>query len=133
MRYVFATAMIVLSTLILAGSVCAEPVSRENQKFPAVLSVGVKASGENRFDFDVTISSPYDTQQRYADGFRVIGDDGVVYGERKLWHDHADEQPFTRDLHGVSIKAGVHSVQVQGRDQKFAYGGKTATVILPGR
>ena len=42
------------------------------QRFPDVVAVKVEPRGENRFDFDVTVSSPYDTAQRYADGFRVV-------------------------------------------------------------
>jgi hypothetical protein len=103
------------------------------QRHPDVLGVKVQARGVDRFDFDVTVSSPYDTAQRYADAFRVSDNSGRVSGERKLLHDHADEQPFTRDLQGVAIPPGVRSVVVQARDQKNGYGGKTAVVVLPGR
>lgn len=103
------------------------------QRFPDVIDVKVKAPGGNSFDFDVTISSPYDTPQRYADAFRVSSAAGQVLGERKLLHDHADEQPFTRDLYGVVIPAGVKQVAVQARDMKYGYGGKSLTVTLPGR
>jgi hypothetical protein len=103
------------------------------QKHPDVLAVKVRATGAETFDFDVTVSSPYDTPQRYADAFRVRGDDGTVYGERKLLHDHAGEQPFTRDLYGVKIPRAVRTVVVQARDQRFGYGGKTIKVALPGR
>ncbi|HEY7655256.1 MAG TPA: hypothetical protein VH881_00200 [Burkholderiales bacterium] len=103
------------------------------QQHPDVLAVKVRATGAETFDFDVTVSSPYDTPQRYADAFRVRGDDGTVYGERKLLHDHAGEQPFTRDLYGVKIPRAVRTVVVQARDQRFGYGGKTIKVALPGR
>ena len=103
------------------------------QKFPDVVNAKVQIRGDNRFDFDVTISSPYDSPQRYADAFRVLGVDGRAYGERILWHDHAAEQPFTRDLYGVTIPAGVKTVVLQARDQKYGYGGKTLQVTLPGR
>ena len=103
------------------------------QRYPDVLAVNVQARGADRFDFDVTVSSPYDSAQRYADAFRVSDNGGRVFGERKLLHDHADEQPFTRDLHGVAIPPGVRSVLVQARDRKHGYGGKTAVVTLPGR
>jgi hypothetical protein len=103
------------------------------QKHPSVLAAKVTPRGGDRFDFDVTISSPYDTPQRYADGFRVVGAKGEVYGERKLLHDHADEQPFTRDLHGVAIPAGVRTVVVEARDQSYGYGGRKLEVALPGR
>lgn len=79
------------------------------------------------------MSSPYDTPSRYADAFRIMGADGSVFGERELLHDHAGEQPFTRELYGVKIPRGVTRVIVQARDQRFGYGGATVSVALPGR
>ena len=103
------------------------------QRFPDVVAVKVRAGAGGTFDFDATVSSPYDTPQRYADAFRVAGKDGQIYGERVLFHDHAGEQPFTRDLYGVTIPAGVRAVVVQARDRKNGYGGKSIEVVLPGR
>jgi hypothetical protein len=114
-------------------SIAAQSTDRALQKFPDVIEVKVQPSGSDIFNFDVTVSSPYDTPQRYADGFRVMGKDGQVYGVRKLVHDHEDEQPFTRDLYDVKIPRGVRVVVVQARDQKYGYGGKTIEVVLPGR
>lgn len=104
-----------------------------NQKFPDVIDVRVHARSDSRFDFDATISSPYDTPQRYADAFRVMSVEGVQFGERTLFHDHANQQPFTRDLYGVAIPAGINTVIVQARDKNHGYGGKTMHVTLPGR
>jgi hypothetical protein len=115
------------------GRVAAQAADAKQQKHPDVVSVAVRASGVDRFDFDVTVSSPYDTPQRYADAFRVSSKDGSMLGERRLLHDHADEQPFTRDLHGVRVPRGVRIVVVQARDSQFGYGGKTVDVVLPGR
>jgi hypothetical protein len=103
------------------------------QQFPNVVNVQVKQRAPDRFDFDVTLSSPYDTAERYADGFRAVSASGLVYGERRLAHDHADEQPFTRDLPNIKIPVGISSVIIQGRDKRFGYGGKSMTVALPGR
>lgn len=116
-----------------APSVGAQSVGVPTQKYPDVVAVKVHAGGPDRFDFDVSVSSTYDTPRRYADAFRVMSRDGVVFGERKLLHDHADEQPFTRDLHGVAVPAGVRAVVVQARDSMFGYGGKSVDVLLPGR
>ncbi|MDP1683074.1 MAG: hypothetical protein Q8L39_15040 [Burkholderiales bacterium] len=113
-------------------SVAAQP-SDSTQKYPNVVAVKVQSSGVDTFNFDATVSSPYDSAQRYADAFRVMGKDGQVFGERKLLHDHADEQPFTRDLYFVKIPRGVRVVVLQARDQKYGYGGKTVEVALPGR
>lgn len=104
-----------------------------DQRHPDVVDVKVLARGADRFDFDVTISSPYDSTRRYADAFRVMNADGRVYGERGLLHDHAGEQPFTRELHGVSIPPAVRQVVVQARDRAYGYGGKTVGISLPGR
>jgi len=117
----------------VAGITFAQSAGQDQQKYPDVVNVSVRARGENSFDFDATISSPYDTAERYADAFRVMGTDGKSYGERILLHDHADEQPFTRDLYNVSIPRGVQKVIVQARDKKYGYGGKTREVALPGR
>jgi hypothetical protein len=123
-----------LIRLAMAGSLaCLQPIAWSEQRFPDVVAVKVRSSGPDLFDFDVTISSPYDTPQRYADGFRVKTPGGGVLGERKLLHDHQDEQPFTRDLYSVRIRKPVSRVLVEARDQKFGYGGKVVEVALPGR
>lgn len=124
-------AVLALSLSVIA--VLSQAADAVHQKYPDVLTAKVQPSGPETFDFDVTVSSPYDTPQRYADSIRVMGQEGTVYGERKLMHDHADEQPFTRDVYGVKIPKGVRVVVVQGRDRQFGYGGKTIEVTLPGR
>jgi hypothetical protein len=124
-----------LSAALFAGPVAglARANPRQEQQFPDIVAVKVRATGADLFDFDVTVSSPYDTPARYADGFRVTTLSDQVLGERKLLHDHQDEQPFTRDLHGVRIDKSIKRVVVQGRDQRFGYGGKSFQVALPGR
>jgi len=128
---------IYLFTLLVLGACLAVLSARAAepsvQKYPDVVAAKAHARGADTFDFDVTVSSPYDTPQRYADAFRVFGKDGAVLGERILLHDHAGEQPFTRDLYGVRIPRGIPTVTVQARDQKYGYGGKTVEVALPGR
>lgn len=124
-------ALIALTLCVVSAP--ARTADVRSQKYPDVVAAKVRPSGIDTFNFDVTISSPYDTPQRYADAFRVLGNDGTVYGERKLLHDHASEQPFTRDLYGVKIPRAVRVVVIQARDQRFGYGGKTVQVSLPGR
>ena len=122
--------------LAMAAAAISQPVaaqSAKDQKHPDVVDVKVRVSGPDLFDFEVTMTSPYDTAQRYADAFRVTNGADVSFAERVLLHDHADEQPFTRDLARVRIPQGIRSVTVQGRDQKHGYGGKTMQVVLPGR
>lgn len=127
-----ALAALVVS-ILGSASAPAYAADSELQKYPDVLAAKVRGSGNESFDFDVTVSSPYDTPQRYADAFRVMSKEGRVYGERTLFHDHASEQPFTRDLYGVRIPRGVRTVIIEGRDKQFGYGGKTLESTLPGR
>jgi hypothetical protein len=100
------------------------------QPFPDVIDVQVEC-GDDGYNFAVTVSSPYDTPERYADGWRVVGRDGSVFGEHQLAHDHAAEQPFTRTQSGVHIPADVDEVVVEGHDLDNGYGGRTVTVALP--
>ncbi|MCB1769430.1 MAG: hypothetical protein KDJ31_07005 [Candidatus Competibacteraceae bacterium] len=110
-----------------------QPIPLAQQPFPGVLAATVRPSGVDTFDFEVTVSSPYDTPQRYADAFRVSSPDGTVFGERMLLHDHQHEQPFTRALYGVKISPGLRKVVIQAHDQQFGYGGTSREVTLPGR
>lgn len=103
----------------------------EEQLYPDVVDVEVTRSGDGSYRFDVTISSAYDTPERYADAWRVKGPDGTVYGVRELLHDHASEQPFTRSLDGVEIPADVTAVTVEGRDLENGWGGATVEVEIP--
>lgn len=101
------------------------------QRFPDIVGVEVSRGGSG-YTFAVTVSSPYDTPERYADAFRVRGEDGIVFGVLELTHDHATEQPFTRTLPDVAVPDGVPRVIVEGRDQLNGWGGGTQTVPLPG-
>lgn len=98
--------------------------------FPDVLAVEASRGDDGRWSFAVTISSPYDTPDQYADGWRVVGPDGTVYGEHTLAHDHASEQPFTRRQSGVEIPVDVSEVTIEGRDLLNGFGGATRTVTL---
>lgn len=104
------------------------------EQFPEI--VGAEATfdeGSDTWTFAVTVSFPYDTPERYADGWRVRGVDGTVYGVHTLTHDHAAEQPFTRRQSGVEIPSGVTEVTIEGRDQTNGFGGPTLTIELADR
>ncbi len=98
--------------------------------FPDVETAELTLTGET-YDLAVTISSAYDSPERYADGWRVLTEDGDVLGEHGLAHDHAGEQPFTRTQAGLAIPDGVTEVVVEGRDSVNGYGGTTVRVPVP--
>lgn len=98
--------------------------------FPDILAAQATPEGDGSWRFDVTVSSTYDTPQRYADAWRVVGPDGTEYGIRVLTHDHANEQPFTRSQSGIAIPTDVTTVTVEGRDLENGWGGGSLVVDL---
>ncbi len=68
------------STAPLPSSTSSVPSSTDAQRFPDVIAVEVDRAPDGTARFDVTISSPYDSPDRYADAWRVLGPDGVDYG-----------------------------------------------------
>lgn len=117
-----------------AAQAAADPQSATmDQRFPDVIAAEARRSGSDALRFDVTISSPYDSPQRYADAWRVLGADGTVYGVRELLHDHASEQPFRRSLDGVEIPDGVDQVTIEARDLVNGWGGTTVDISVPPR
>lgn len=101
-----------------------------DQEYPDVVAVELSPTGDT-WTVDATISSPYDSPDRYADAFRVLAPDGTELGVRELLHDHASEQPFTRSLTGATIPHDVTEVTVEGRDLVNGWGGETVTVPMP--
>lgn len=97
------------------------------QEYPDIVEAELEPSGDT-WSLDVTVSSPYDSPERYADGWRVLAPDETVLGEHELMHDHAGEQPFTRTQTGLEIPEDVEEIAVEGRDLENGYGGETVTI-----
>ncbi|MBA2693169.1 MAG: hypothetical protein H0U65_11860 [Rubrobacter sp.] len=110
-----------------AGEAPPEEETASGQEYPDILEAELEPSGD-AWNLDVTVSSPYDSPERYADGWRVLAPDGTVLGEHELMHDHASEQPFTRTQNGLEIPDGVEEVTVEGRDLENGYGGETVAI-----
>ena len=96
-----------------------------------VVDVKVRRAAPGVYDFDVTVKSADRGWGYYADAFEVLSPDGTMLGRRVLMHPHETEQPFTRELHGVRIPAGVERVTVRARHKPKGYDGKTLSIKLP--
>jgi hypothetical protein len=96
-----------------------------------VVAVQVRRAAQGVFDFDVTVRSRDTGWNAYADLLEVLGPDGTVLGRRVLEHPHDDEQPFTRDVYGVRIPAGLATVRVRARFKPTGFGGEEKAVTLP--
>lgn len=107
-------------------------ISSSGQMYPDIKEADLESEGGGVYSLSVTVSSPYDSPERYADGWRVLAPDGTVLGKRELMHDHASEQPFTRTQTGLEIPEGTERITIEGRDQENGYGGKTVTIPVGG-
>lgn len=96
-----------------------------------VVDVKVQREAAGTYAFSVTVKSDDKGWDKYADKWDVVTPDGTVLGTRVLLHPHDDEQPFTRDLTGVVVPAGVAAVRVRAHDKVEGYGGREMTVPLP--
>lgn len=115
----------------LMGAALSMTATRAHAGDADVIDVRVRRSGAGTYDFDVTIRSNDTGWSFYADQFEVLAPDGRVLGARELLHPHDDEQPFTRDLHGVRIPPGITEVVVRARHKPRGYNGAIMTVRLP--
>lgn len=105
-----------------------ERAEQADQRVPDVVDAELTPTGEGRYEIAVTISSPYDSPERYADGWRVLDPHGEVLAEHDLAHHHAGEQPFTRTRGPFAIPEDVDEITVEGRDLEHGYGGETVTL-----
>lgn len=103
----------------------------KDAEYPDVLGAVLESDGNGAWSLEVTLSSEYDSPQRYANGWRVLDAEGNELGEHTLGHDHADEQPVTRTQSDLEIPDGVDVVTVQGRDTENGFGGATLEMKVP--
>lgn len=98
-----------------------------------VVDVKVRRSAPGVYDFDISVRSVDKGWDYFADAFEVLAPDGKLLGQRILLHPHETEQPFTRDLHGVRIPAGIAEIVVRARHKPKGYDGRSVKVRLPDR
>lgn len=100
------------------------------EKFPEVLKVEATSINDTKWQFNVTLSSKYDSPQRYADAWRVLDSENQELGIRVLGHDHAAEQPFTRSGM-IEVSSDIKVVFVEGRDQDNGWSGQRFEYQMP--
>ena len=71
----------------------------------------------NRWTFHVTLKHDDTGWDHYADDWQIVDKKGNVLGNRKLWHPHVGEQPFTRSLSDVLIPKGTEVIYIEAHDK----------------
>ena len=120
MRQLFVGIILVLATTNLAWSGKA-----------AVLEATAESSGDRQFRFIVTVAHADQGWNHYADRWEILTPEGQLLATRTLYHPHVDEQPFTRQIDGVSIPPTVSTVIVRAHDSVHGYGGDQVEIKLP--
>lgn len=116
MKRLLATLLLVLATPTLADDATIEDAT-------------ARASGDT-WTFSVTLRHGDTGWEDYADGWRVVAEDGTELGMRVLFHPHVEEQPFTRSLGGVVIPDGTSTVYIEARTNADGWGAARFPVSL---
>jgi len=112
---------LILATIAASLPVLADDASIEN---------ATARSNGTDWTFSVTLRHADTGWENYADGWRVLSEDGTILGTRTLYHPHVDEQPFTRSLSGVTIPESASSVLIEARTNTDGWGAARLTVDL---
>lgn len=98
-----------------------------------VETVTIKADANGTYRFIVTVRHADEGWDHYADRWEIVSPTGALLATRTLYHPHVEEQPFTRELTGVSIPKDIPTVVVRAHDSVHGFSGMTQTVTLPDR
>jgi len=96
---------------------------------PIVNDVVASSNGDN-WTFSVTLSHPDSGWDHYADGWRVVDENGALLGTRILHHPHVQEQPFTRSLGNVKIPRITKYVLIETRCSQDGWSNEQYKVTL---
>lgn len=97
---------------------------------PEVVDVVPTRVDGDVWSLEVTLRSPTEEPDRYADGWRVLAPDGTVLGEQALPYQDTGGQPVTRTQPHVRIPEGTGEITVEPSDSVQGYGGEAVTVPL---
>lgn len=71
-----------------------------------IVAAEARATGAD-WTVSVTLRHGDTGRADYADGWRIVTEEGAVLATRALAHPHVSEQPFTRSLSGLDLPTGT--------------------------
>jgi len=87
-------------SLSLVGLMLVNPVDAGEV---VILGADLTHQGNSIWSLNVTLKHEDTGWDHYADNWRLVDAQGLVLGERVLFHPHVNEQPFTRSLNAIKI------------------------------
>jgi len=79
---------------------------------------------------DVTLKHADTGWKHYADGWRIVDEQGNVLANRVLYHPHVNEQPFTRSLSGFNIPKDENIIFVEAHDFERGWSKKRVKIYM---
>ncbi len=122
MKALFFNFLFFSSLLIISSNTIANQVK--------VVAVDVKAQGDQRYQFDVTLLHDDAGWDHYANRWEILDTRGNILATRTLHHPHVNEQPFTRSL-TATLPDNTKTVVIRGHDSVHQYEGNEIEVSLP--
>ena len=97
-----------------------------------VIAAMARQGADGTWSFEVTMRCDDRGAAYFCDRFEVLTPTARVVGVCRLLHDHTDEQPFTREVQGVSMPDdSPRRVQIRGHHNVRGFDGATLTLDLP--
>ena len=95
-----------------------------------IIKVKAEQTPAQKYNISVTVEHADEDWEHYANAWRIYSADGKLIGERVLHHPHVKEQPFTRNLLGVSIPSEFSEVTIVAVCSKTGESKKSYTLKL---
>lgn len=114
--------------LIWLGLICA--ASAANAHDAKIIDATAAKTGE-AWSISVTLAHEETGWDDYADGWRLENEVGDTLGTRVLAHPHANEQPFTRSLSGVTLPEGTEAIWIRARTSEGGWSEERMQLVLP--
>ena len=116
---------------LLLGTTLALATGTGRADSPRVEAASAHRDAGGTWTVSVTLRHADSGWDHYANGWRLLAPDGRVLGKRDLTHPHVDEQPFTRDLTGIVLPAGLKEILIQPRCTMDGWVGMPTVLVLP--
>ena len=123
MNTLVTNSLAVFCTILLGSTIPAEADDA------VIEAVDARSTGL-AWTFSVTLRHGDTGWDDYADGWRVVTEQGEELGTRTLFHPHVNEQPFTRSLSGVEIPQETSRVYIVARTNADGWGEERYAVEL---